>query len=128
MDASIFLAKLMGPMMLVMGLFVAFNPERIRRVGREFLDSDALLFMSGVITLPVGLAIVITHNVWEADWRALITLIGWIAVFAGIARLTLPDAMKTLGEAMLQKTFMTAMPGALMAIIGGYLSYKGYLI
>ena len=128
MDTSIFLAKLVGPMMLVMGLFVVFNPERIRRVGREFLDSEALIFMSGVITLPVGLAIVVTHNVWEANWRVLITLIGWIAVLAGIARLALPDAMKTLGEAMLEKTFMTTVPGALMAIIGVYLSYHGYLV
>lgn len=128
MDTSIFLAKLIGPMMLVMGLFVVFHPERIRRVGREFLDSEALIFMSGVITLPVGLAIVIAHNVWEANWRALITLIGWIAVVAGIARLAMPDVMRTLGEAMLEKTFMTAVPGALMVVIGGYLSYHGYLV
>jgi len=128
MDTSIFLAKMVGPMMLVMGLFMVINPERMRRVGREFLDSEALIFMSGIITLPVGLAIVITHNVWEVDWRTLITLIGWIAVFAGIARMALPDAMKTLGEAMLEKTYKTAVPGALMAIIGGYLTYHGYLV
>jgi len=128
MDTSILLAKLVGPMMLVMGLFVVFRPEQIRRVGREILDSDALIFLSGVITLPVGLAIVATHNVWEANWRALITLIGWIAIFAGIARLTLPDIMKKLGAVMLEKAYMTAVPGALMALIGAYLSYHGYLV
>lgn len=127
METSILLAKLVGPMMLVLGLFVVFNPARMRRIGREFLDSDALIFMSGVITLPVGLAIVVTHNVWAADWRALITLIGWIAVLAGTARLALPAAMKTVGEAMLEKPFMIAAPGALMAIMGGYLSWQGYL-
>ena len=110
METSVLLAKLVGPMMLVMGLFVTFNPARIRRIGREFLDSDALIFLSGVITLPVGLAIVVTHNVWAADWRALITLIGWIAIFAGIARMTLPAAMKRIGEAMLEKPFMIAAP------------------
>ena len=63
-----------------------------------------------------------------ADWRALITLIGWIAVVAGTARLALPAAMKRFGEAMLEKPFMIAAPGALMAIIGGYLSWHGYLV
>ena len=82
METSVLLATLVGPMMLVLGLFVTFNPARIRRIGREFLDSEALIFLSGVITLPVGLAIVVTHNVWAADWRGLITLIGWIAIFA----------------------------------------------
>ncbi len=115
-------------MMLVLGLFVAFNPARMRRIGREFLDSEALIFMSGVITLPVGLAIVATHNVWAADWRALITLIGWIAVIAGTARLALPAAMKKFGETMLEKPVMIAAPGALMAVMGGYLSWQGYLV
>lgn len=127
MDTSIFLAKLAGPMMLVLGLFVVSQPERIRRIGREFLESEALMFMSGVITLPAGLAIVVTHNVWAADWRALITLIGWVAVLAGTARLVLPDPMKTVGEAMLEKAYLTAVPGALMATMGAYLSYHGYL-
>lgn len=127
METSILLAKLVGPMMLVLGLFVVLNPARMRRIGREFLDSDALIFISGVITLPVGLAIVVTHNVWAADWRALITLIGWIAIIAGAARLALPDAMKTFGETMLEKPFMIAAPGALMAVMGGYLSWQGYL-
>ncbi len=128
MDTSIFLAKLVGPMMFVMGLLVAVNPQRMRRIGREFLDSEALIFMSGVITLPVGIAIVVVHNVWETDWRTLITLIGWIAIIAGIARMALPDVMQTLGEAMLQKTHLIAVPGALMAIIGGYLAYHGYFV
>jgi uncharacterized protein YjeT (DUF2065 family) len=127
METSILLAKLVGPVMLVLGLFVTLNPARMRRIGREFLDSDALIFISGIITLPVGLAIVVTHNIWAADWRALITLIGWIAILAGIARLALPAAMKRVGEAMLEKPAIIAAPGALMAIIGGYLSWQGYL-
>ena len=128
METSVLIAKLVGPMMLVLGLFVAFNPARMRRIGREFLDSDALIFISGVITLPVGLAIVVTHNVWVADWRVLITLIGWIFILAGLARIALPAAMKTFGEAMLEKPYMIAAPGALMAIMGGYLSWQGYLV
>jgi hypothetical protein len=126
METSIFLAKLIGPMMLVMGIFVVFNPQRIRAIGREFLNSDALIFLSGVITLPVGISIVITHNIWEADWRTAITLFGWIAVFAGIVRMILPGPMKQLGETMLENKFMIAPPGALMMILGAFLSYHGY--
>ena len=127
MGTSILLAKLIGPVLLVMGLFVLFNPGRIRRIGREFLESEALIFLSGVITLPVGLAIVVTHNVWAADWRVLITLMGWIAVAAGLARIALPDRMKTLGGRMLEATYLTAVPAALMVLIGGYLAYRGFL-
>ena len=127
METSILLAKLMGPMLLVLGLFVTFNPAQMRRIGREFLDSEALIFLSGVITLPVGLAIVVTHNIWAADWRVVITLVGWIAIVAGIARIALPATLKRIGEAMLEKPRMIALPGALMALLGGYLSWQGYL-
>jgi hypothetical protein len=126
METSFLLAKLLGPTMLIMGLFVALRPERMRRIGREFLDSEALIFISGVITLPVGLAIVVTHNVWTGDWRGLITLIGWIFTLAGLARIALPDAIKGVGERMLEKPAMLALPGAVMAIIGAYLSWQGY--
>ena len=127
METSILLAKLMGPMLLVLGLFVAFNPAQMRRIGREFLDSDALIFLSGVLTLPVGLAIVVTHNVWVADWPVVITLFGWIAIAAGIARIALPGPLKRIGETMLEKTSLTTIPGVLMAMLGGYLALQGYL-
>jgi len=127
MQTSIFLAKLMGPMLFAMGLFVVLRRERMRRVVREFLDSEALIFLSGVITLPVGIAIVISHNVWEANWRVLITLFGWIVILAGIARLAFPDLMKMVGNTMLEKGYFTTVPGAVMAALGAFLTYRGYL-
>ena len=127
MQTSIFLAKLMGPMFFAMGRFVVLHRERTRRVGREFLDSEALIFLSGVITLPVGIAIVISHNVWEANWRVLITLFGWIVILAGIGRLAFPDLMKMVGNTMLEKGYFTTLPGAVMAVLGAFLSYQGYL-
>jgi hypothetical protein len=127
METSIFLAKLIGPMFLVMGLAVLINPEGTRRMGREFIDSDALIFLSGVITLPVGLAIVITHNVWVAGWPVIITIFGWLAVLAGIARMTLHGVIRSIGEAMIDRKTLFAIPAAIMILLGGYLSYQGYL-
>ena len=126
MNASIFLAKMIGPMMLVMGLTVLVHSQRTRRMAKEFLESESLIFLSGVITLPVGLAIVITHNVWVANWPVIITLFGWIAVAAGVARMTLPGAMKVVGKQMIEKTTLIAIPGTVMVVLGLYLSYQGY--
>lgn len=128
MSTSIFLAQLMGPLMLLMGAFAVLNPERIRRIGREFLESEALLLLSGILTLPVGLAIVLNHNVWSADWRVLITVIGWIAVFAGITRITLPSLIQKVGETMLGSSYITGIPGGVMALIGAFLSWHGYIV
>jgi len=126
MESSVFLAKLIGPVMLAFGVFVTIYPARIARVGREVLDSDALMLISGAITLPAGLAVVLTHNLWMAGWPVAITLIGWIMVFAGLARLLLPGLLRRVGATMLDKPLLITLPGILMAAVGLYLSWQGY--
>lgn len=127
MQTSVFIAKLMGPVLLMMGLSVLLNPERVRAMAREMIDGQALIFMSGVITLPIGLAIVNTHNVWSGGWPVIITVFGWLMIVAGVARMALPGPLKEIGAAMIDKTTYIAVPGALMALLGAYLSYQGYL-
>lgn len=126
MESSIFLAKLIGPVFLTMGISVVANPPRIKRMAREILDSDAFIFMSGMLTLPAGLAIVITHNIWVAGWPVLITILGWIAIFAGITRVLMPAGLKSIGQAMIEKTALITVPGIVMVLLGAYLSYQGY--
>ena len=126
MGTSIFLAKLIGPVFLVMGIAVLINPKRIRRIGLEFVDSEALIFLSGLLTLTTGVAIVNTHNVWVAAWPVVITFFGWLAIAAGILRIVASTEIKTIGRAMLNKTAYFAVPGAFMAALGAYLSYWGY--
>jgi hypothetical protein len=127
METSYFLAKLIGPVFLVAGLAVLIRPQRTRQLGREFVDSEALIFLSGMITLPVGLAIVIVHNVCVAGWPVIITIVGWLLVLAGIARMLAFDGVRSIGRKMIEKTSLFAVPGAIMAALGAYLSYQGYL-
>ena len=114
-------------MMLIIGIFIIFNPRQIQAIAREFLNSDALIFLSGVLTLPVGIAIAVSHNIWAADWRVIITLFGWIAIIAGIARIILPGPIKAIGVTMMEKKPLLTLPGATMILLGAYLSYHGYL-
>lgn len=126
MGTSIFLAKLIGPLFLAMGLAMLMSPQRARRLGREFVENEGLIFMSGVLTLPVGLAIVIVHNVWVAGWPVIITILGWLSIVAGFARILAFDRIGSIGRAMIDKTAFVAVPAAVMAALGAYLSYQGY--
>ena len=33
----------------------------------------------------------LTHNVWTADWRVVITILGWLAVITGAIRIVCPQ-------------------------------------
>ena len=54
--------------------------------------------------MPAGLAIVLTHNVWVADWRVLITILGWLAAIGGAVRILAPQRTGRVGRSMLRQS------------------------
>jgi hypothetical protein len=127
MSNSLFLARLLGPVMLVVGLAVFANPRGFREMSEEFLASRALMFLSGLIIMPVGLAIVLTHNFWTADWRVLITILGWLTAIGGALRLFGPLFVVKAGHAMLQQPFFTPIAAAVWVVLGLLFCFFGYL-
>src|SRR5271156_5420229 len=70
------IARLLGAMLFVSGARILLNGEGYRATADEFLRGVGLIYMSGVMALLGGVAIVNLHNVWTRDWRLLVTLIG----------------------------------------------------
>ncbi|MCG6858303.1 MAG: hypothetical protein LJE67_09565 [Salaquimonas sp.] len=126
MAMSIWIAKLLGPVMLVAAVAMLASPKAIHALAEEFLKSRALIFVTGVIALVTGLAIVNTHNRWIADWPVIITLVGWAMVIGGVVRMVSPTAVVTIGNAMLDKPGVIRVGGVVWALIGAFLTYKGY--
>jgi hypothetical protein len=126
MDTSLFIARLIGPLLLVAGAATLINQENMRRMATDFLNSRPLVYVVGVFTLLAGLVIINTHNVWEG-WPVIITIFGWLCVIGGAARILIPDKIRGLGEAMLQKSGVLTGSGVVQALIGAVLFYFGYL-
>ena len=126
MGTSIFLAKLIGPVCLVIGLALLTNGAAFRTLAGEFLNSPALTFLSGVITLPAGLAVVLTHNVWAGDWRILITILGWLAVIGGAVRLLAPQRAVAVGRTLLANPSTLYISTGVYLLIGALLCFFGY--
>ena len=127
MPASIFLAKLMGPVFLVIGAALLVNAVAMRALTQEFLDSPALIFLSGLITLPAGLAVVLTHNVWTADWRVLITILGWLLVIGGAVRIATPQRAAAIGRTMFANPATINISAGVTLAIGMLLCFFGYI-
>jgi hypothetical protein len=127
MSTSLFLARLIGPVMLVVGLAVFANPRGFREMSEEFLASRALMFLAGLIIMPAGLAIVLTHNIWTADWRVLITVFGWLCAIGGALRLFGPLFVLKAGHALLQRPYFTPIAAAIWVVLGLLFCFFGYL-
>ena len=126
MSTSIFLARLIGPVMALVGVSLLSNQAGFHKMAEEFLRSPALIFFTGMILMPAGLAVVLTHNVWVMDWRVIITLLGWIAVISGAVRIFAPDRATKIGKKFLnRKNFMMAAAGFWL-VVGLALCYFGF--
>jgi cytochrome bd-type quinol oxidase subunit 2 len=126
MDTSLYLARLIGPMLLVVGLSVLINRENFRTMAKEIVASPEMMFMIGLLMLLGGLAIIIAHNVWSG-WPTIITVFGWLFAIGGAARILFPDAVRSLQSAALDKPAMPLIGGTVQAILGAWLCYAGYL-
>ncbi|MEX1152345.1 hypothetical protein [Parvibaculum sp.] len=126
MQPSIFLAQLIGPTLLVMGIGMIVNRAAYRAMAQEFIDSRALIFIAGLLAFVPGLAIVLTHNVWVAGWPVIVTVFGWIALLAGIFRLLFPQEVTRLGTRMLANPAAFTAGGAGTILLGAILSFYGY--
>ena len=127
MQTSIFLAKLIGPVMLVAAVALLMNAAAFRAMAHDFLRNAPLIFISGVLTMTAGVAIVLHHNVWTEDWRVIITLFGWAATIGGAVRIALPERVRTIGEAMLSsRPWVMSTAGVVWLAISATLCFYGY--
>ena len=126
MPASIFLAKLIGPILVVAALGLLANRKAVHALAQEILHSHALLYLFGMLDFAVGLAIVITHNVWVGDWPVIITLLGWLMIVRGAVRVLIPDQVKEFGARMLKRNEVVAASLAIVLVLGLILCFFGY--
>jgi uncharacterized protein YjeT (DUF2065 family) len=109
-----------------MGVGMALRPEQFRVMAAEFLASNALIFIAGLAAFVPGLAIVLTHNVWAADWRLIVTVIGWLGLAGGVFRLLFPQQVRSIGTAMLRHAAWLRGAGLAVVALGAVLVYFGF--
>lgn len=127
MQTSIFIARLIGPVMVVAGLAVLLNRHGFRSMAEDFLANRGLMFLGGLMVMPAGLAIVLTHNVWTADWRVIVTLFGWLLTISGAIRILAPPFLMAGGRAFVRHPAMGSIAGAIWVAIGLLFCFFGYL-
>ncbi len=125
MDLSIFLAKFFGIYLLVFAFVWASRRVQVSTSIDQIFTNRGSLALAGIISLLVGVAIVVSHSIWELNWRGMITLFGYISILKGISRLGYPEQAARYSLQMLkgnQFGFLLA----LTVLLGVYLTYSGY--
>jgi len=126
MDAATFVAALIGPLYVVVGIGILLDPDHYRRITEDFFRSPALIYLGGAMALAAGLAILYFHHSWSDGWRVIITVLGWLAVLKGAHLLILPGHVSQLWSPLISRP--TWLRPASIAIIafGLFLSFAAY--
>ncbi len=130
MATSRYIARLMGPVLLVIGIGMVMGMltegDGYSSLLKEFISSRALIFITGVLALVAGVAIVNAHNHWVPDWRVVITVLGWLFILRGIMNLVFPITVQTLGDRMIASHAGVLAGAAVAIVLGAILSIMGY--
>ncbi|MEQ8857386.1 MAG: hypothetical protein RIC56_01950 [Pseudomonadales bacterium] len=123
---EVWIAKLLGPIIVALGIPMVFTPLRLQETTRRFLMDGPLVLISGVLAMTAGLAIVNTHNVWVLDWPLIVTLFGWALASGGAVRVAAPGIVDRVGTSMMNRPMLTRSVGIVWGMLGAFLTVKGY--
>lgn len=127
MQSSHFLAKLIGPVLALVGLSMLIDPAGYFAMATQFMKEPALLYLSAVLGVLGGLAIVLTHNVWAFDWRVILTLLGWISIIDSAMWLLFPKRLATFWTPILEAGGVVPVMAAIVLLLAAVLCYFGYV-
>ena len=127
MDRSLFLARLIGPTFVAIALGMLINLGTYEIMIAEALHTGILFYLSGLLSLLAGLAIVNLHNMWSKDWRIIFTILGWLMTIGGIVRIVTPRLALAIGSTIYGGRTSTVAVALITGALGAFLSFKGYV-
>lgn len=125
MELSIFLAKVIGPYLMLLTASSWLNKKQMESIVADFLASKPLWLFSSAFMVILGLLLTVSHNVWVLDWRVIVTLLGWMILICGSVRLFFPEQAKSLVYKVSQSSLQQFVLLFFFAI-GVILAYQGF--
>ena len=87
------LARFWGILIAVMSLGMIVNRKTFQGM-KDSKQDYATIFVLGLIALIAGALQVSFYNVWQLNYRGLVTLMGWITLGRASLRLFVPESNK----------------------------------
>lgn len=93
---EIIIAKMFSVFVISVGLGEIMNRKYFKEIAEAFSKSLIATFIGGIAALLIGFGILSVHNIWSADWKVLITIIGWVAFIKGVWLIAYPQSIHSI--------------------------------
>lgn len=123
MAAAIHLARIFGPLLLIIGIWCLFYRHKVMQAAKGFTTTPTTMYLFGIVNLLVGLTIVTMFNHWVWDLTLLVTLLGWFLLVRGVCALYWPEAVI---KSQLCSDGCITVWGIIWIVWGFFLTWLGY--
>lgn len=126
MDITQFLAQLWGPIILALGLGILISRRHYTKVYRDVEKEPFAMLTFGMFAIILGIMHVQLHNSWGSFTEGLVSLLGIGLLGKGLAFIIFPGMADQWANYAV-KVKLISVSAVATILIGGYLSYVGYL-
>lgn len=128
MDVSKFLAKVIGIYLFIVSIALFLNVHQFVSYVNSLINNVPLMFVSGFITLILGILLVVSHNIWQFNWRIIITLIAWLTLFKGMTLIFYPHFIDVVTAVFIVNMTVAYIGAAVDLLLGLILIYFGFSV
>ncbi|PWY57610.1 hypothetical protein DGG96_00485 [Legionella qingyii] len=126
MDKSKFLSKVLGIYLILVSFAMFLNLEQFTIYVQDLLKNAPLMLVLGFWTLILGVLMVVSHNIWQCNWRLLITIICWVVLLKGASMIFYPHYIDYATFLFMQNKNIAYSAAGFELILGIILSYLGF--
>ena len=127
-SSTLFLSKLIGLYCILCALAMMIHKQATVDTITALLNNSPTLFLTGIICLIAGLAMVLVHNLWSGGpLTVVVTLVGWLTLLKGLLAVFLPmhaEAGLYLRVFHYQQLFY--LYASIVLVLGLYVTYAGF--
>lgn len=125
MELSIFLAKVLGLYLTIISIAVWLRRKDLGILAVNFARDIVQIYTSGIIFLLLGLALVVSHNIWDTSWQSAISVLGWLTLVKAGIRIFFFNKIGAIAQKIVQSKWYWLAIGASL-FLGIWLTYIGF--
>ncbi|HAC63358.1 MAG TPA: hypothetical protein DCF68_07405 [Cyanothece sp. UBA12306] len=124
---TLVIERVLAIFLIVTGISYGLQNVLWKDLIKELLEKPTWLILWSILFLPLGLIVVIGHNIWVFDWRVIVTILGWLVTLKCVLYLLIPNwanFVRQWSDDFLQRYIQIA--GVIEAILGVVLLFLSF--
>jgi hypothetical protein len=124
--ATRFCARVIGPLMLIMGAVVIVRFDDLVSMMPGILQDAPLSFIAGIFTLILGMILFVAHHHWSGLTAIVISLFGLLTIVRGTLLMLAPAFLADVANQALALGVFAWVAGGVAVLIGAWLTFAGW--